>query len=93
MNSKNEIKTYSLSTTKNFEASFRKLQKVNKVRVFKTIERLEQSRTIQKAKPLVGNLKGLHSLRIGELRMILKIDFENETVLVVDIGHRRKIYD
>lgn len=44
-------------------------------------------------KPLKGNLREYWRYRIGIHRIIVKIDDEQMTVLVVRIGHRIEIYE
>jgi len=43
-------------------------------------------------KPLKSNLAGLWRYRVGDYRLICDIQKEILTVLVVRIGHRRKVY-
>jgi mRNA interferase RelE/StbE len=42
-------------------------------------------------KPLKGTLKGLWSLRVGDWRVIFRM--QDREVLIVTIGHRRDVYD
>jgi len=42
---------------------------------------------------LTENLTGLWRYRIGDYRMISKIDKGKLIILVIEIGHRSKIYD
>lgn len=44
-------------------------------------------------KPLSANLAGYWRYRIGDCRMICKIEDERIVVIVIRIGHRREIYD
>jgi mRNA interferase RelE/StbE len=44
-------------------------------------------------KPLVGDLKGLWRYRVGDYRIVAKIEDERFIVLIVTIGHRRVVYD
>jgi len=44
-------------------------------------------------KPLRHLLKGKYSLRVGIYRIIYSIDHGKITVFVLDIGHRKDIYD
>ncbi len=44
-------------------------------------------------KPLNGNLKGLWSYRVGDFRIIYKIQDDKCLVFVITIGHRRDVYD
>jgi mRNA interferase RelE/StbE len=42
-------------------------------------------------KPLAGSLKGHYRLRIGDYRVIYRVN--GDVVTVVAIGHRKDIYD
>ncbi|AXY49260.1 type II toxin-antitoxin system RelE family toxin [Rhodococcus ruber] len=44
------------------------------------------------SKPLRNELEGLRSARRGDYRVLLRVDDEHRTVLVVDIDHRAHIY-
>lgn len=44
-------------------------------------------------KPLSGNLKGLWRYRVGDYRILAKIEENNFIILVVHVGHRRNVYD
>ena len=43
-------------------------------------------------KPLVGELRGLWSLRRGDYRVLYRINDETKRVEVARIGHRRDVY-
>ena len=44
-------------------------------------------------KALTGNLIGLWRYRVGDYRIISKIEDDVYTVLVIKVGHRKEIYD
>jgi mRNA interferase RelE/StbE len=44
-------------------------------------------------KPLTGSLKGRWRFRVGDYRLICRIKDNKVIVLVIDLGHRRHIYD
>ncbi|HIY57884.1 MAG TPA: type II toxin-antitoxin system RelE/ParE family toxin [Candidatus Tetragenococcus pullicola] len=44
-------------------------------------------------KDLVGNKSGLWRYRVGDYRIIADIQEETVTILIVNIGHRRDIYN
>jgi mRNA interferase RelE/StbE len=44
------------------------------------------------SKPLRGDLDGYHSARRGDYRVVLRIDEDGRTVVVVGIKHRGHIY-
>ncbi|MBD5441038.1 MAG: type II toxin-antitoxin system RelE/ParE family toxin [Treponema sp.] len=46
-----------------------------------------------KGKMLVGDLKGFWRYRVGDYRLICRIHDEELEILVVEIGHRKEIYD
>lgn len=43
-------------------------------------------------KPLTGRLAKLWRYRVGDYRLICKINDKEVTVLVINIGHRKEIY-
>ena len=43
-------------------------------------------------KPLLGDLKGLWRYRIGDYRLVVRIEDDRLLVLVVTAGHRREVY-
>ena len=44
-------------------------------------------------KPLTRELKGRWSYRVGDYRIIYRIDHGFVTVIVLTIGHRREVYE
>ena len=47
----------------------------------------------QFGKPLTGSLKGRWRFRVGDYRIICRIRESEVVVLVIDLGHRRHVYD
>jgi len=43
-------------------------------------------------KPLKGNYSGLYRLRVGNYRVIYKMEKQKLIILIVRIGHRKEIY-
>jgi mRNA interferase RelE/StbE len=72
----------------------KKLGKAEAARIIATLETriatLNDPRSIGSA--LTGDLGGLWRWRIGDYRIIAKIEDERITILVVRIGHRREVY-
>lgn len=62
----------------------------DKNRIRKAIEQKLATLPHEFGEPLRFTLKGLWKLRVGDYRVIYKI--ENQSVLVLRIGHRREIY-
>ena len=46
-----------------------------------------------KGKMLIGDLKGFWRYRVGDYRLICRIHDEELEILVVEVGHRKEIYD
>ncbi|MCK4647545.1 type II toxin-antitoxin system RelE/ParE family toxin [Candidatus Pacearchaeota archaeon] len=72
------------------ERLFRKLDKFDQQRIVKKLRLLRQNPFL--GKPLIGNLAGSWSLRIGKYRIIYQIKYGELIILVLDIGHRKNIY-
>lgn len=76
------------------ERSLRKLDKTAQIEILRylrrRIETTEDPRRFGHA--LHGNLAGLWRYRVRDFRIICRIEDEEITVLVLEIGHRREIY-
>lgn len=46
-----------------------------------------------KGKALVGNKKGQWRYRIGDYRLLCKIENDELLILVIEIGHRKDVYN
>ena len=72
----------------------RKLDRQTAARIIRTLEEriasLDDPRTTGSA--LVGELAGLWRWRIGDYRVVARIEDERITILVVRIAHRREVY-
>lgn len=45
-----------------------------------------------KGKPLTANYSGLWRYRVGDYRIVSSIEDERLIILVVEVGHRKEIY-
>jgi mRNA interferase RelE/StbE len=81
--------------TQTAEKQFDKLDKeIRRTLKRYIIERLETELDPKRfGKPLTGNLKEFWRYRIGDYRLIYKIQEAKVTVLVVRIAHRKNVYD
>jgi mRNA interferase RelE/StbE len=93
MNSNPATQTCSLQSTRQFDKHVEKLPKTIKNLVAKKLLELAAGNLLIKPKALVGNYKGLYSLRVGDYRVLLEIDQATQEILLVDVGHRKEIYD
>ncbi|MCR4295337.1 MAG: type II toxin-antitoxin system RelE/ParE family toxin, partial [Elusimicrobia bacterium] len=48
---------------------------------------------IAEGKPLHGELKGLRAHRLGSYRILYEVRHGELLILVIDLGHRREIYE
>ncbi len=69
---------------------FRKLDKFDQQRIVKKLKLLEQNPFL--GKPLIGELVGAWTLRIGKYRVIYQIRHEKLIIFVLDVGHRKNVY-
>ena len=44
-------------------------------------------------KPLSGNLSDVWRYRVGDYRILAKIEDEHFIILIVHVGHRKNVYD
>ena len=72
----------------------KKLGKTEAARIITTLEtriaELDDPRTLGSA--LTGELGGLWRWRIGDYRVVARIEDERITILVVRVAHRREVY-
>ena len=72
----------------------RKLDRAVAARIVRTLEEriatLDDPRTVGSA--LVGEHAGYWRWRIGDYRVIAKIEDERITILVIRVAHRREVY-
>ena len=61
------------------------------LRVLDEIAELEDPRS--RGHILTGNLGGLWRYRIGDWRVITRIEDQRLVILVLEVGHRREVYD
>mgnify|MGYP002780597855 CR=1 FL=1 len=76
------------------EKDLRKIGKAEAKRIIATLEnriaKLDDPRQLGAA--LGGELSGLWRWRIGDYRVVARIEDERVTILVVRVGHRREVY-
>jgi len=77
-------------TTRRFERDFRRLPKNVRRRVDEAIRSLAENPYMGRA--LRGRLMGFRSLRIGDYRVIYRVDEKRRAVILFCVGHRRAIY-
>lgn len=85
---------YSVVLTKKFEKQLSKLDVFNANIMLKWIDiNIDQiENPIQKGKALHGNYDGLWRYRVGDYRIICKIEDQELLVLALELGHSREKY-
>ncbi|MFH0766106.1 MAG: type II toxin-antitoxin system RelE/ParE family toxin [Calditrichota bacterium] len=43
-------------------------------------------------KPLVSNLAGMWSYRVGDYRILYEVRLDRDTILIHEIAHRKEVY-
>lgn len=74
------------------EKDFTKLDGFNRQRIIKEVRKKLSVAPNQFGKPLRGKLKGYRRLRVGDYRVIYRVDREEAIILVVMVIHRRSKY-
>jgi len=69
-----------------------RLSNTNKKQIKAVIEKKLRTHPIEFGKPLRYSLKGARRLRVGDYRVIYRIE-PSDRVLMVKIGHQREIYN
>ena len=87
--------SYSVETTPRFDKEFKKLdrytQKMIKAWIEKNLVNCNNPRI--HGKVLIKNKSGKWRYRIGNYRLICEIQDDRIVILILEIGHRREIYD
>lgn len=85
---------FKIEYSKNFNSKyFSKVPKEIQERIKRYIDTDLKESPFSAGKQLKGRLRGRWSFRIGDYRIIYKIDNKLVVVLIIKIGHRKDIYD
>ena len=85
-----EIMKYSLVFSRAWEKEYKKLDTATKERAAEALHNLIENPYA--GKPLVGNLRGVWSLRLGGYRIIYEIKETTKEIFIEAIGLRKNIY-
>jgi mRNA interferase RelE/StbE len=85
-------RTYRILVTNRFEKDFKKLPKGVQNRISEILALLERNPFAFEV--LSGELRGMRKVRIGDYRIIYRIDSEDESKVVrlLFVAHRRSVY-
>jgi len=85
---------YRLLFLKEAAEEFKRLDKAVQRIIKEKLELLAEDpdRLKNNIKPLKGEYKGLYRLRVGNYRVVYRLDREQIVIIIVRIGHRGEIY-
>jgi len=69
-----------------------RLDKPMERRIVQRINWLAANLDAIRLEALTGDLAGLYKLRVGDYRVIYEVLWDEETIVIHAIGHRREIY-
>ena len=84
------MQKYTILITKRFKRSFKTLPQNIKQRIYEAILLLTEKPYI--GTKLTGELAGLLRLRIEDYRIIYMTNEKEKQIILIDVGHRKKIY-
>lgn len=73
------------------QRQLRKLDRATQARLLRSLLKLESNPRVNGSERLTG-MEDLYRLRSGDYRILYRIKDDKLFVLVVDVGHRREIY-
>ena len=77
------------------QAASRDLERLDKPtgrRIVQRINWLAANLDAIRLEALTGDLAGLYKLRVGDYRVIYEVLWDEETIVIHAVGHRREIY-
>lgn len=86
------MQRWNFAFTSEAEDDFKKLDRDIRIRVYKRLEWLVENFEELEPIPLTGAWQGFFKLRIGDWRIIYKIENEKSLIIVYVIDRRDKVY-
>lgn len=85
--------SWNLKYTKEALKNLEKLDKKIKKRILGFLEKILADNPRLFGEPLTGNFKGFWRYRVGDYRIICEIKDKELFIVLVNVGHRREIYN
>ncbi|MFA5173580.1 MAG: type II toxin-antitoxin system RelE/ParE family toxin [Candidatus Pacearchaeota archaeon] len=82
---------YQLNFDRDALSSLKKLKRGEQENLLQRIDKLKENPYL--GKRLSGNLFGLWRLRVDKYRILYKIVEDKLIIVILDIGHRKDVYD
>jgi len=83
--------TFSTKVSNSFERDFRKLGHADRDRIWKLLEQIQEEP--HSYKPLSGQLSGMRSARVGDLRVLYIVEENEKRIVLLRVGHRERVYE
>ncbi len=85
---------YKIKTTSTFENEIKKLDRSVAKRIIEKIEFLSENPRLLKnyLRHMPEDLEGLQKYRIGDWRVLLWVDNQNQEIVLYGVDHRGKVY-
>jgi mRNA interferase RelE/StbE len=84
---------WKIDFTEKAKRNFKKLDFAIQKRILLYLDNIRLKNPKDFGAGLVGDKRGLWRYRVGDYRIIAEIKQKEIIVLIVDIGHRREVYD
>ena len=79
------------------DKALKQLKKLNKIANARIVDYMDEIAVLknprERGKALVGNFAGFWRYRVGDYRILCRIQDDVLEILVVEIGHRKNVYD
>lgn len=69
------------------------LDRTHAIKLVKKVEEYLVKAPEELGKPLVGRFKGLYRYRLGDYRVVYEINKKEVVIIIVQVGHRREVYN
>jgi mRNA interferase RelE/StbE len=70
----------------------KKLDSKNSQRIIKAIEKLAEDPVPHDAKRIYGTSERLFRIRVGDFRILYRIDYEEIIIVIVSVDSRKRVY-
>lgn len=79
------------------DKALKQLKKLDKIANARIVDYMDEIAVLknprERGKALVGNFAGFWRYRVGDYRILCRIQDDVLEILVVEIGHRKNVYD
>ncbi|MEW5828829.1 MAG: type II toxin-antitoxin system RelE/ParE family toxin [Chloroflexota bacterium] len=88
------MKTYRIILTSEAQTDLRKIASATRTRLLDKLEWVGENLELIQHQALQGEeWKGCFKYRVGDYRVIYRIDYSSTSVFILKVGHRRDVYN